>query len=136
MLNITDIVGRLSACFNCKSEDKSATDNGQKAKPGNVNKIVNITISPSSSPLPSKHEVAAINEQAETVVPDHKPSRPHSVCFTHEVEIEPPPLRLPRARLKNITHVSNRENIERLKPPSEAQESGVQELSYASRTLE
>ncbi|TCL05319.1 hypothetical protein EZJ58_3494 [Sodalis ligni] len=113
MLGITEVVDRLSACFKCPSDNNPATDEGQRAKPGNVNKIVNITYTPSSPSLsaptlPSQHDAAADSDCTEITSQCHQGARQHSVRFSDEVVVDRP-LRLTRPQLKKVTHVVNRE---------------------------
>ncbi|WP_213991280.1 hypothetical protein [Sodalis sp. dw_96] len=111
MLSVTEVVDRLSACFKCQSEGKPAADSGQKIKPANVNKVVNITISPSSpaiSPSPSQHDAAVNSDYSEITVQGRKSTRNHSVSFANEVVVDQP-LRPARLQLKKVTCVVNRE---------------------------
>ncbi len=113
MLGITEVVDRLSACFKCSSDGNPAADKGQRTKPGNVNKIVNITYTPSSpslsaSTLPSRQDDAADADCTEITSQGHQATRQHTVRFADEVIVDRP-LRLPRPQLKKVTHVVNRE---------------------------
>lgn len=47
MPSITAIVSELAACLQCRSDTGPAEGNSSKAAAANVNKIVNITVSPS-----------------------------------------------------------------------------------------
>ncbi len=67
MPGITAMLDRLAACLKCRSENVSAADGEQKTKVGNVNKVVNINISPAQ-----KDRVIHPN-QKKAIHSSHKP---------------------------------------------------------------
>ena len=76
MLGITEIVDRLSCCSTRSSQSKSAADSEQKTKAGNVNKVVNINLSP------SQNEAVTNPDYIEIIQSGHNPPQHQTVCFS------------------------------------------------------
>ncbi len=106
MLDITMIVDRLSACFKCQSDGKPTEGNEPKTKASNINKVVNITISPSQS------ETVANPDHINIAQKGHNSPPHHSVCFSDEAVVDHP-IRPPRPQLKKVRNVVVQDKVDR-----------------------
>ncbi len=105
MPGITAMLDRLSVCFKCRSESTSAADSEQKTKVGNVNKVVNINISP------AQKDVVIHPQQKKVIHSSHKPTERQSECHLDEEAAKRPdcprPLKAGNINNLDIIEVDN-----------------------------